>query len=45
MSGKGNPFSEYETFSDVLERIPYFIENVYNKNKLHSSLGYQSPEG
>jgi hypothetical protein len=21
---------EYETFSDVIERIPYFIEDVYN---------------
>lgn len=22
---------EYETYEDVLERIPYFIEEVYNK--------------
>jgi len=35
---------QYETFSDVLERIPYFIEDVYNKKRLHSSLGYRPPE-
>jgi len=35
---------EYETYKDVLERIPYFIEEVYNRKRLHSSLGYMSPE-
>jgi transposase InsO family protein len=35
---------DYETFSDVIERIPYFIEDVYNKKRLHSSLGYRPPE-
>ena len=35
---------EYENFSDVAERIPYFIEDVYNKKRLHSSLGYRPPE-
>jgi len=35
---------QYETFSDVVERIPYFIEDVYDKKRLHSSLGYRSPE-
>jgi putative transposase len=28
---------EYETYSDVVERIPYFIEAVYNRKRLHSS--------
>ena len=35
---------EYESFSDVAERIPYFIEDVYNRKRLHSSLGYRPPE-
>jgi len=35
---------EYETFSDVIERISYFIEDVYNNKRLHSSLGYRPPE-
>lgn len=35
--------NEYETFSDALENISSFIEDVYNKKRLHSSLGYRSP--
>ena len=29
---------------DVIEKIPYFIEDVYNKMRLHSSLGYRPKE-
>jgi putative transposase len=35
---------EYEIYGEVLERIPYFIEDVYNRKRLHSSLGYMPPE-
>jgi transposase InsO family protein len=35
---------EYNTYKDVLFSIPYFIEEVYNKKRLHSSLGYMPPE-
>jgi transposase InsO family protein len=35
---------EYETYAEVIERIPNFIEDVYNKKRLHSSLGYMPPE-
>lgn len=35
---------EYKTYLDVIDRVPYFIEEVYNKKRPHSSLGYLSPE-
>jgi len=35
---------DYETYADVVERIHYFIEEVYNRKRPHSSLGYMPPE-
>jgi putative transposase len=34
---------EYESFIDVAERIPYFIEEVYNRKRVHSGIGYLPP--
>ena len=33
----------YETYQDVSERLPFFIEEVYNRKRLHSSIGYVPP--
>ena len=34
---------EYRTLDDVLQRLPYFIEQVYNLKRLHASLDYVPP--
>jgi transposase InsO family protein len=34
----------YKTLDDVRKNIPRFIEEVYNRKRLHSSIGYRSPE-
>jgi len=34
---------EYKTIEDAERRIPYFIKDVYNEKRLHSSLGYRPP--
>jgi len=34
---------EYRTMSDVQNRLPHFIEEVYNHKRLHSSIGYVPP--
>jgi putative transposase len=36
--------SEYSDFFDVEARVQTFIEAVYNKKRLHSSLGYLPPD-
>ena len=34
---------DYQSVEDVKERIPYFLEEVYNQKRLHSALGYVTP--
>lgn len=35
--------NEYETYWDALDNIGTFIDEVYNRKRLHSSLEYRSP--
>jgi len=34
---------EYRTAEDAKKRIYHFIEDVYNRKRLHPSLGYRPP--
>jgi putative transposase len=34
----------YRTMEDAMHHLPQFIEELYNRRRLHSSLGYRPPE-
>jgi putative transposase len=34
----------FESFEDIAEHLPHFVEEIYNKRRLHSALGYLSPQ-
>ena len=34
---------DYKTMEDAVERLPVFLDEVYNQKRLHSSLDYMSP--
>jgi transposase InsO family protein len=35
--------SNYETIEAAQARLPYFIEDVYNRKRLHLAIGYVPP--
>ena len=35
---------DYQSLEDVKRRVPYFLQEVYNHKRLHSALGYVTPE-
>lgn len=37
-------FKDYKVLGDVKDNLPRFIDEIYNTKRLHSGLGYKTPE-
>ena len=35
---------DYETLNDIQYRLPRFIDEMYNRSRIHSALDYLTPE-
>jgi putative transposase len=35
---------DYGTVQDAIDRLPHFLEEIYNRKRPHSALGYRPPE-
>lgn len=44
LKGEDVDIAGHDNFADAAQRLPRLIEQVYNSKRLHSALGYRSPE-
>jgi len=35
---------DYATMDDLVDHLPHFLDEFYNRRRLHSPLGYPPPE-
>ena len=40
---EGVDLSEYEDYCDAMRGLGRFLDDVYNRKRIHSSLGYLTP--
>ena len=44
LAGEEVDLSKYRNFTEAYEQIEQFLENVYMKKRIHSSLDYLTPD-